>query len=65
MQPYFSTTKHVQTKVPVEVHKALHNYALDSGVSLADLMRHVLEHWVESSIKKEVTQNGEEIEERN
>jgi len=60
MTPNFSSNKYVQTSVSLEVHKALHNNALDLGVSLADLLRVILENYVSNKPTKEVTQHGSE-----
>jgi predicted HicB family RNase H-like nuclease len=58
MTPHFGDTKHIQTQVNLETHRALHLMALDRGISLTLLVRIVLEDWISSQETKKEAVNG-------
>ncbi len=57
--PLLAETKHVQAVLDIERYKTLRVFCIEQQVSLQDLLRHILEEWIDKH-SKEVTQDGEE-----
>jgi len=56
----YSDTRHIQTEIPVELHKKLRRFCVDHELTLTILLSQIVTEWINKNITLKEVKHGQE-----